>query len=47
MNAPWGMALAPKDFGTLSGATTGARTDQTDVTLDGLDVNDMATGSGG
>ena len=30
---------------TLSGATTGARTDQTDTTVDGLDVNDFATGS--
>ena len=29
---------------TLDGATTGARTDQNDVTLDGLDVNDIATG---
>jgi hypothetical protein len=30
---------------TLSGAVTGARTDQNNVTLDGLDENDMATGS--
>ena len=30
---------------TESGATTGARTDQTDVTIDGLDVNDFATGN--
>lgn len=30
---------------TSSGATTGARTDQTDTTVDGLDVNDFATGS--
>jgi hypothetical protein len=29
---------------TNSGATTGARTDQTDTTVDGLDVNDFATG---
>src|SRR6202012_3081395 len=29
---------------TLTGATTGARTDQTNVTLDGLDVNDNETG---
>ncbi len=29
---------------TLSGSTTGARTDQDQVTIDGLDVNDMATG---
>lgn len=29
---------------TLSGSTTGARTDQDQVTVDGLDVNDMATG---
>jgi len=29
---------------TASGATTGARTDQTDITIDGLDVNDFATG---
>jgi hypothetical protein len=29
---------------TLSGAVTGARTDQNNVTLDGLDENDMATG---
>jgi len=29
---------------TLDGAVTGARTDQNNVTLDGLDVNDMATG---
>jgi hypothetical protein len=29
---------------TLSGATTGARTDQNYVTLDGLDVNDLFTG---
>jgi Carboxypeptidase regulatory-like domain len=29
---------------TDSGAVTGARTDQNDVTLDGLDVNDFATG---
>ncbi len=32
---------------TLDGAVTGARTDQSDVTLDGLDVNDMATGQFG
>jgi hypothetical protein len=30
---------------TLGGATTGARTDQTDVTVDGLDVNDFYTGT--
>lgn len=30
---------------TLSGATTGARTDQTNTTVDGLDVNDFGTGS--
>lgn len=30
---------------TNNGATTGARTDQTDTTVDGLDVNDFATGS--
>ncbi|HEY5255195.1 MAG TPA: carboxypeptidase-like regulatory domain-containing protein [Acidobacteriaceae bacterium] len=30
---------------TLSGATTGAREDQTNTTVDGLDVNDFATGS--
>ena len=30
---------------TASGATTGARTDQTDTTVDGLDVNDFATGN--
>ena len=29
---------------TLTGAVTGARTDQSNVTLDGLDVNDSATG---
>ena len=29
---------------TLGGATTGARVDQDQVTLDGLDVNDLATG---
>jgi hypothetical protein len=29
---------------TLSGAVTGARVDQNNVTLDGLDVNDIATG---
>jgi hypothetical protein len=29
---------------TLDGATTGSRTDQTNKTLDGLDVNDFATG---
>ena len=29
---------------TLNGSTTGARTDQDQVTVDGLDVNDMATG---
>jgi len=29
---------------TDSGAVTGARVDQNDVTLDGLDVNDLATG---
>src|SRR3954451_21002975 len=29
---------------TSDGAITGARTDQNNVTLDGLDVNDMATG---
>ena len=29
---------------TLDGAVTGARTDQDRVTIDGLDVNDMATG---
>ena len=32
---------------TLSGAVTGARTDQNNVTLDGMDVNDMATGQFG
>jgi hypothetical protein len=32
---------------TSSGAITGARTDQNNVTLDGLDVNDMATGQFG
>ncbi len=32
---------------TLSGAVTGARTDQTNVTLDGLEVNDEATGEFG
>jgi hypothetical protein len=32
---------------TLQGAVTGARVDQTNVTLDGLDVNDEATGSFG
>ena len=32
---------------TLDGAATGARTDQDRVTLDGLDVNDMATGQFG
>jgi len=32
---------------TQSGAVTGARTDQDRVTLDGLDVNDMATGEFG
>ena len=30
---------------TTGGATTGAREDQTDTTVDGLDVNDFATGS--
>ena len=30
---------------TLTGATTGARVDQTDTTVDGLDVNDFATGN--
>ncbi|MGA7156170.1 MAG: carboxypeptidase-like regulatory domain-containing protein [Acidobacteriaceae bacterium] len=30
---------------TQSGAVTGARTDQTSVTLDGLDVNDIAAGT--
>lgn len=30
---------------TLGGATTGAREDQTDVTVDGLDVNDFGTGN--
>ena len=30
---------------TLDGATTGARVDQNNVTLDGLDVNDIATGN--
>ncbi|WP_263358837.1 carboxypeptidase-like regulatory domain-containing protein [Acidicapsa ligni] len=30
---------------TSSGATTGARTDQTNTTIDGLDVNDFATGN--
>src|SRR5580698_668663 len=29
---------------TLSGSTTGSRVDQDQVTVDGLDVNDMATG---
>lgn len=29
---------------TLDGSTTGARVDQNNVTLDGLDVNDIATG---
>ena len=32
---------------TSDGAITGARTDQNNVTLDGLDVNDMATGQFG
>jgi hypothetical protein len=32
---------------TLDGAVTGARVDQTNVTLDGLDVNDEATGQFG
>lgn len=32
---------------TLDGAVTGARVDQSRVTLDGLDVNDMATGQFG
>jgi hypothetical protein len=32
---------------TLSGAVTGAREDQTNVTLDGLEVNDEATGNFG
>jgi hypothetical protein len=32
---------------TLQGAVTGARVDQTNVTLDGLDVNDEATGNFG
>lgn len=32
---------------TLDGAVTGARVDQDRVTLDGLDVNDMATGNFG
>ena len=32
---------------TGDGAITGARTDQNNVTLDGLDVNDMATGQFG
>ncbi|MGC1781615.1 MAG: carboxypeptidase-like regulatory domain-containing protein [Acidobacteriaceae bacterium] len=30
---------------TITGATTGARVDQTDTTVDGLDVNDFATGN--
>jgi hypothetical protein len=30
---------------TVSGAVTGARTDQTSVTVDGLDVNDVAAGT--
>ncbi len=30
---------------TSSGATTGARTDQTNTTVDGLDVNDFGTGN--
>ncbi len=29
---------------TLTGSTTGSRTDQDQVTVDGIDVNDMATG---
>jgi len=32
---------------TLNGAATGARVDQNNVTVDGLDVNDMATGDFG
>ena len=32
---------------TLDGAVTGARVDQTNVTVDGLDVNDSATGNFG
>jgi len=32
---------------TLDGSVTGARTDQSNVTLDGLDVNDLATGNVG
>ena len=31
--------------GVVGGAVTGARTDQTTVTVDGLDANDIATGS--
>ena len=30
---------------TLDGAVTGARVDQNNVTVDGLDVNDFATGN--
>jgi hypothetical protein len=30
--------------GVAAGSVTGARTDQTDVTVDGLDVNDISTG---
>ncbi|MBS1803855.1 MAG: carboxypeptidase regulatory-like domain-containing protein [Acidobacteria bacterium] len=32
---------------TLDGSVTGSRTDQSNVTLDGLDVNDLATGNFG
>ena len=32
---------------TLSGATTGARVDQNNITVDGLDVNDFGTGNFG
>ena len=32
---------------TLDGSVTGARTDQSNVTLDGLEVNDLATGNFG
>ncbi len=37
-------ALFTLQPGVIEGSVTGARTDQTDVTVDGLDVNDISTG---
>jgi len=39
--------VTPYEDGTVGGAVTGARTDQSNVTVDGIEVNDNATGEFG